>query len=518
MSKYKTKSSREELVLFPESIDYYIPESHLVRLLDVIISKLDFSRLDEKYSEIGQNSYEPKILTAILFYGYTIGINSSRKLSDACIERLDFRYLTFNQFPSYKTISEFRRENLSFLKDQFTNIVLIGMELGLADFGNIKVSLDGTKIRANASSKKTKNLEGLKKLRERIEKEIEELLKKSEAVDRKESNEIGKRSIHELPRKLQSKRSYISSINKAMEKLTKIQEDMKREEIAKHGKISKSKLQKIKNRKINITDHDAKFMKERNGCIRTNYNGQISVDEKKQFILANNVVNTASDRRELEPMVLETESNINGEIQVLKADSGYESLDNSIFLNENHHDYLMESQNKNKIGNENYKYDKINFEYNNENDEYICPEGNILPFIGNGKDHGKKVKTYKCQCFGECANKENCSPKHPRKIRRRLGEEYLDKNLARMQQESNRIEYRKRMHTVEPVFGNIKFNNKFYYFLLRGLEKVQGEFSLMCSGHNIKKIFIELKRLKVNFKETIEQVVFPNENLAIVKG
>lgn len=259
-------------------------------------------------------------------------------------------------------------------------------------------------------------------------------------------------------------------------------------------------------------------MKERNGCIRTNYNGQISVDEKKQFILANNVVNTASDRRELEPMVLETESNINGEIQVLKADSGYESLDNSIFLNENHHDYLMESQNKNKIGNENYKYDKINFEYNNENDEYICPEGNILPFIGNGKDHGKKVKTYKCQCFGECANKENCSPKHPRKIRRRLGEEYLDKNLARMQQESNRIEYRKRMHTVEPVFGNIKFNNKFYYFLLRGLEKVQGEFSLMCSGHNIKKIFIELKRLKVNFKETIEQVVFPNENLAIVKG
>lgn len=121
MSKFKTKSSRDELVLFPESIDYYISETHMARLIDSIVEKLDFRPVELKYSDKGQNGYEPKILTAILFYGYTMGINSSRKLSDACIERFDFRNLTFNQFPSYKTISEFRRENLSFLKDQFTN-------------------------------------------------------------------------------------------------------------------------------------------------------------------------------------------------------------------------------------------------------------------------------------------------------------------------------------------------------------------------------------------------------------
>ncbi|MCD4819432.1 MAG: transposase [Candidatus Cloacimonetes bacterium] len=319
--------------------------------------------MELKYSDNGQHGYNPKILTAILFYEYTIGINSSRKLSDACLERFDFRYSTFNQFPSYKTISEFRRENLSFLKDQFTNIVLIGLDLGLADFGNIKVSIDGTKIRANASSKRSKNLKGLKKLREQIEKEITKLLMNSEIIDREESVKLGNKSEHELPKKLQSKKSYVKSINKAINKLTELQADMKQTELSEKGHITKSKMRAIENQKINITDHDAKFMKERNGCIRTNYNSHISVDEKNQFILANHVCNSASNQHQLIPLIEESEKNIAGKINIVKSDSGYENVENLKYLESNDIAHFVDSQRRNKIGSTKYKYNKINFEY-----------------------------------------------------------------------------------------------------------------------------------------------------------
>ena len=455
MSKFKTKSSREELVLFPESIDFYISDTHMARLIDSIVERLDFRPVELKYSDKGQNGYEPKILTAILFYGYTLGINSSRKLSDSCIERFDFRYLTFNQFPSYKTISEFRRENLSFLKDQFTNIVLIGLELGLADFGNINVSIDGTKIRANASSKKSKNLKGLKKLRKRVEKEISELLIKSEIIDREESNAIGNRSIHELPKKLHSKRSYVKSIDKAIDNLTELQADMKQTELSKKGKITKSKLREIENQKINITDHDAKFMKERNGCIRTNYNGQISVDEKNQFILANEVCDSASDQHQLIPMIEDSEKNTADKINIAKADSGYENVENLKYLGTNEITHFVDSQRRNKIGSEKYKYNKMNFEYDSIDNSYKCPAGNILPFYRNGTKNGKPTQQYKCLKWEDCPFKAECSKNKVRIISRFGDEKYLENNYKKMQEDDNRKAYSTRKHTAEPVFGNI---------------------------------------------------------------
>lgn len=518
MSKFKTKSSRAEQVFFPESIDSYISEIHMVRLIDSIVERLDFSPVELKYSDLGQNGYEPKILTAILFYGYTIGINSSRKLSDACLERFDFRYLTFNQFPSYKTISEFRRENLSFLKDQFTNIVLIGLDLGLADFGNIKVSIDGSKIRANASSKRSKNLKGLKKLRKRIEEEIIKLLMNSEIIDREEADKIGNKSEHELPKKLQSKRSYVKSIDKAIHKLTELQFDMKQAELSEKGHITKSKMRAIENQKINITDHEAKFMKERNGCIRTNYNGQISVDEKNQFVLANDVCNSASDQHQLIPLIEESEKNISGKIKLAKGDSGYENVENLKYLESNEIAYLIDSQRRNKIGSEKYKFNKINFKYDRISNSYRCPKGNKLAFYRNGTKNGNPIQQYKCLSWEVCPFQAKCSKNKVRVISRSDDDKYLEENYKKMQEADNKQAYSSRKHTVEPVFGNIKYNNKFYYFLLRGLEKVKGEFSLMCTGHNIKKIFKELKRLKLNFKETIEKVILSNSNLVTGRG
>ena len=157
MPRFKSGESRDQMLLFPETISDYIPEDHLARLVLSIVSTLNIDTIISKFSKIGQRAYSPRMLLSILFYGYSIGIRSSRKLSKACEERMDFMFLTGKLYPSYKIISEFRRENLSEISNLFQEIILIGIKLGLVKIGNIKLSIDGTKIRANASGKLTKD-------------------------------------------------------------------------------------------------------------------------------------------------------------------------------------------------------------------------------------------------------------------------------------------------------------------------------------------------------------------------
>lgn len=117
--KYKEHEDKHQPSLFPSRIDDFIDSDHLARFVENIVSQLDFEELEKKYCSKGQKSYDPKMLTALLFYGYSIGMYSSRTLEDACRNRLDFRFLTCNLFPSYKTISEFRRINLKFMEKNF---------------------------------------------------------------------------------------------------------------------------------------------------------------------------------------------------------------------------------------------------------------------------------------------------------------------------------------------------------------------------------------------------------------
>jgi transposase len=146
----------------------------------------------------------------------------------------------------------------------------------------------------------------------------------------------------------------------------------------KEGTLSKTEEKKIGKRKINITDHDARYMKERNGCIRTNYNAQASVDEENQFIVACDVTTECNDKKQLLPMVEKSEKNLDGQIDVCKADSGYHSWDNLSKISGNQMKALIDDPAKQRVDNDNFKYDKVNFKYNSETDSYICPEGKVL--------------------------------------------------------------------------------------------------------------------------------------------
>lgn len=508
MPKFKEGISRKQRMLFPPSIVEYIPKDHLAKLVLEIVQTLDLSKIESDYSEEGQHAYSPTILLSILFYSYSIGLRSSRKIARACEERVDYMYLSAKTTPSYKTISEFRRKQLDNVKQLFKDIVRIGIELGLVNMGNIKVSIDGTKIRANAASKKTKDEKGLKKLLGEIDKEIDGILSEAETIDREEDEEYGDKRGDELPKELSKLSTRKQKIKEAIEILQKEKEAKRKSITDKKGSLNAEEKKEISNMKINLTDKDAKYMRERQGVTKANYNAQLSVDEENQFILANDISTNASDCNQLIPLVKKTQDNTNGTIKEVKTDSGYHSQDNLEQLEEKVKagelgKYLIDNPNKKKLNNEKYKFDRINFKYDKENDVYICPKGKILEYFESMKKRGKDTRIYKCNDCDGCKYQRKCTRGRYREIHRRKGAEIVDRNRKKMLQQENWESYKKRMHTVEPVFGNTKFNLGYIQFLLRGKEKVGGEYNLMCIGHDLQKICKAIKKKAVSVSETI---------------
>jgi transposase len=184
-------------------------------------------------------------------------------------------------------------------------------------------------------------------------------------------------------------------------------------------------------------------------------------------------------------MVKQSEENLEAQIDICKADSGYHSGDNLAKISKYQMEILIDDPAKQRVDNDNFKYDKVNFKYNIETDSYTCPEGKLL----NLSSSTEEKSTYKCKECLKCPVKPDCTKKAKYKhLSRGKHEHLIEKNRKKLISDEGRKEYQKRMHTVEPVFGNIKFNLGFRQFLVRGIAKVKGEFDLMCIAHNIKKI------------------------------
>ena len=224
------------------------------------------------------------------------------------------------------------------------------------------------------------------------------------------------------------------------------------------------------------------------------------LNEENQFIVACDVTTECNDKKQLIPMVKQTEENLEDKIDICKADSGYHSEKNFANMSENQVEVLIDDSNKKRVDNNNFKYDKVNFKYNPDTDFYICPEGKILNLISSTEEKS----TYRCKECTKCPVKSKCVKKAEYKqLHRGKHEHLIEKNRAKLITDEGREEYQKRMHTVEPVFGNIKFNLGFRQFLVRGITKVKGEFSLMCIAHNIKKIATHCEKNVINFGDCL---------------
>jgi transposase len=444
---FKRGIDSNQVFLLPKKPSEFLPDDHLAKVVYEVVDLLNISNIESKYSELGQNAFNPRMMIRDIFYGYSTSVRSSRKISKGCEDRFDFNYLSDGLKPSHDRISDFRKDNLEELKQLFQEIVLIGTNLGIAKLGNIKTSIDGTKVKANASAKLSKDEDGLKKLLDKTREEIDKMFEEAEHIDDEEDRKYGKENRgDELPEKLRNKKSREKAIKEAYEKLKRQKEEMKAKIMRKKNREpTEAELKKIEKKKINITDNDAKFMKQRNGIIKPSYNAQASVDEENQFILANDVTDQCNDQHQLVPMLEQTEKNIGERPKQAKADNGY-------------HPQIDKAR-------EMFPEIDLYVDDKNRRNEYI-------------NFHELKKKYSK--------------------------EEY--NNLMKIVSPEGEEKYKKRMHTVEPVFGNLKHNLGYRDLLLRGLSKAKGEFNLMCIGHNLKKIATFLTKSKNNLARALRDI------------
>jgi hypothetical protein len=259
-------------------------------------------------------------------------------------------------------------------------------------------------------------------------------------------------------------------------------------------KVENEKIGIKKEPKINLTDKDAKFMKQRNGVIKANYNAQIAVTDNN-IIVAAEITTDVNDQKQLVPMIEQTEKNTEEKVEEVKADSGYASFNNYQEMKDKKIDaYIPDKQLYNDEKNKNKplenKYDNKNFKYDSELDEYVCPKGKKLKFHRKSKSKKEKYFNYKCSDCSTCTVKEQCCPKAKNKIIKRNELKYLqDEMRVKLKTEKGKEIYKKRMNAAESPFGHFKKNSGFVQFLLRTTDKVKGEFKLLCTAYNIMKIF-----------------------------
>jgi hypothetical protein len=385
-------------------------------------------------------------------------------------------YISHRNCPNFRVLSDFRKDNSQFFVETFKKSVEIAKSLGMVSLGH--VGIDGSKFGANTSKHKAASYSHLKANEKKLKREIEELLKKADDIDAAEDKIYHNGKGYSIPDDLKVKEKRLEKIKKVKRKLEK------REERENPGKKIDSKKQ------ISYADTDAKIMKNKDSFDYC-YNGQISVDSKNQIIVGHHLSLSANDKNELKKEVDEIKKNTGKVPQKISADSGYRSSDNILALEENRIDgYIATGKGEKDISNNTDKIGIKNFFYQNKKDVFICPCGHEFKLKSTGK-----IRVYKATgTCKECVLKDKCAA-----AKGGTATIYIDnkgivlKAMAeKMKSNSSREIYSKRKIIVEPVFGQIKTGG-FRRFSLRGYEKACGEFSLVCTVSNFKKIVNKIK-------------------------
>ncbi len=439
----------EQLLLLPPDMAHWLPQDHLVYFIRDVVAQMDLSAIYEKYdgSQGGYPAYHPEMMVALLIYAYCVGIPSSRKIEKATHELIPFRVLTADQHPDHDTICAFRRRHLEALAALFVQVLRLCQKAGLVKLGH--VSLDGTKMRANASKHKAMSYARMEKSVVELEAEVKRLMMEAEAVDEAEDGQYGKgRRGDELPEELRFRQSRLLRIKEAKailerearekaEQQRSEQENRRQDREAsgeRRGRPSRVISEKPEGKaQYNFTDPESRIMKNSaTKSFEQSYNCQAAVDGHRQVIVATGVTQEANDKEQLKPMVERLKSNLEGaKPKRMTTDNGYFSEANVTYLAQE------------------------------EIDGYVA--------TGRIKHGDKPLPAPRGRIPREATLKERMS----RKLRTLKGQ----------------MIYAKRKEISEPVFGQIKQVRGFRQFLLRGLSKVSAEWSLICLGHNLLKLF-----------------------------
>lgn len=453
---------RNQAVLFPPSLEQYVGPDDPVRAYDAFIEALDFRELGIIIDEnsVGNPSYDPKAMMKLLVYGYSYGWRSSRKLERAIHHDVSFMWLMGGLKPDHKTIANFRRNNKQAIRNVLKQCARLCVELDLIE-GNC-LFLDGSKIRANASIDKTKSKAWLEEKNKKLEERIDKLLKESEEADQSETG-----SLVLISEELKDKRKLKEKIEGLLKKI----EDEKKE-------------------KINSTDVDSVMIAGRQGS-HAGYNAQLVVDEKHGLIVNSDVVSANHDVNQFTNQIDQANKILGKQSKIACADAGYAKASDLKKTVEKEIEVIVPSRKQAEHeSKEDDPFSKEKFKYDEEKDEYTCPEGKILRYAhySQTKDHHfYRMKNPKdclsCRHFGVCTN--NKKGRSLIRIKEEKTKEMLE--VLYMTERAQHI-YKKRKEKVELPFGHIKKNLNGWAFLLRGIAGVNAEMAINATCFNIARL------------------------------
>jgi len=452
---------RRQKILFPQSIDEYIPQDAPVRAYDVFVDSLDFEQLGIQIDphKVGCPQYDPKMMLKLLVYGYSYGIRSSRKLERAANYNLSFIWLTGDMKPDHKTIAEFRRKNKAALTLVLKQCARLCIELGLIEGNTLFV--DGSKVRANASIHKSWTSHKCTKHLEQIEARITEILSECEQVDQTECDYA---SLVKMEKELADQKTLRAKVLGILDKLQA------------EGKTS-----------MNSTDPDCTKIHGRQGS-HAGYNAQMVVDEKHGLIVSSDVVTENNDLHQFADQIDQAHQTLGHPCQTACADSGYSHIEELEKVDHQGIQVVVPSS-RQASDKQAGPFDKSHFQYDPDHDCYICPAGEILECRRTNLDRRRKEYLagagvcQRCEHFGRCTDSRN-----GRKVTRLLKEEFREKLEREYERPDNQDVYKLRQQKVELPFGHMKHNLKVGGFLLRGLEGVRAEMSILSSCFNMARM------------------------------
>jgi transposase len=447
MNNFRTIDRRTGFLL-PPSVDEWLPEKHLARFVVEVIDGMDLRAMSGSYRGSGSASYHPRILLGILVYGYATGIFSSRKLERATYDSVAFRFIAANDHPDHDTIATFRRRFLKQIEGLFVQVLLLAREMGLLQLGTL--GLDGTKIHANASRHSALPYEHAGKIEAQLKAEVAELMAKAEAADKADIPDG-----LSIPEELARREDRLQKIAQARAKIeARSKERFAREQAEHEAKLAAREAKTNATGKkpggrppappvggalpadqINLTDEESRIMPVAGGGFEQCYNAQALVAEGSLLVIVSDVVQDPNDKQQIEPMlgkIADLPAEL-GQAETLLADTGYFSAEN--------------------VG--------------------ACQAAGIAPLIAMGRQpHHPPL----AERFADTPP----APENPTPV---------ETMAHRLTTPEGRKLYALCKQIPEPVFGIIKSALGFRQFLLRGLDKARGEWSLVTMAWNIKRMF-----------------------------
>lgn len=432
MSKTFRPWDVDQTWILPPTLDDFVPAGHVAHFVrDTVRNDLDLSAMLDCYAEErGFPPFHPAMMVALLLYGYSRGIYSSRRLAQACEERLDFMAVTAMNRPDHRTIAKFRRRHLKALSDLFMQVLKLCRKAGLVKLGH--VALDGTKLQANASVHKAMSYARMREAEKKLAAEVSAWFVRAEAGDAKDDNALGDLRGDEMPDWVADKVERLARIREAKAALEAEAEapppDDDEEGPGASSGMGRSHPQRGPDggppdrAQRNFTDPDSRIQPTRKGFI-AGYNAQIAVDADRQIIVAHKLQTNPADRGALKPLLAELRSGCKANPKEVSADSGY------------------------------------------------CSEANLLHLAR--RRIGAYIATGRA---GHPGDKQ-----HDKGAR-------ITAMALKLRRAGRRSRYRLRKQVVEPVFGQIKQARGFRQFLLRGLDQVKHEWAMVCIAHNLLKL------------------------------